>query len=82
MITETLLLVKLEFLNYSEPGPGSPDCDGDKTLRRHPRKRDQGAVVRSPPAPEETDDTPGDDSSPASHAAYIRTLTERLSYDF
>jgi len=67
-------------VNSGEPGLTSPDCDGDKTLRRHPRqteRRERGAV-RSPPTPG-TDPVP---PSQASHAAYIRTLTERLSYDF
>ena len=81
MITRALFLAKLKFLNYSEPGLGSPDCDGDKTLRRHPRKTQRGEVragaqVGATPSPS-AENTP-----PASHAAYIRTLTERLSYDF
>ena len=79
-ISRTLLLAELKFLHYSEPGLTSPDCDGDKTLRRHPRqteRRERGAVS-SPPTPG-TDPVP---PSQASHAAYIRTLTERLSYDF
>ena len=66
------MLFELKVANYSEPGPGpgSPDCDGEKTLRRAPRKTERGAAVVA--ASQETD----------SHAAYIRSLTERLSYDF
>ena len=68
--------MEVKLANYSEPGPGpgSPDCDGEKTLRRVPRKTERRAVVVS----EETDG-PGPASS---HAAYIRSLTDRLSYDF
>ena len=52
--------------------PESPDADGDKTLRRHPRKT-------SEPEP-----GPGPAPDSGSHAEYIRCLTERLSqsYDF
>jgi len=52
----------------------SPDADGDKTLRRHPRKTSDSG--HCPP--------PVLDSDSGSHAEYIRSLTERLSqsYDF
>ena len=53
--------------------PESPDADGDKTLRRHPRKTS------------EPDPGPGpapDSSGSGSHAEYIRCLTERLSQSY
>lgn len=55
--------------------PESPDADGDKTLRRHPRKTSEPEPGPGP-AP--------DSSGSGSHAEYIRCLTERLSqsYDF
>ena len=72
------MLFELKVANYSEPGPGpgSPDCDGEKTLRRAPRKTERGAAVVAA-----SQQTEGNGPS-SSHAAYIRSLTERLSYDF
>ena len=62
--------------------PESPDADGDKTLRRQPRKSESGQSRSSPPSSEPEPETPN--YPPTSHADYIRTLTDRLSltYDF
>ena len=56
--------------------PESPDADGDKTLRRHPRKTSEPEPGPGP--------APDSSAGSGSHAEYIRCLTERLSqsYDF
>merc|ERR1719270_1269114 len=75
--------------------PESPDADGDKTLRRHPRKTSESSRTTppstGPPTSTVTDylDTTASPPPPppsSSHAEYIRSLTDRLSvslsYDF
>ena len=87
--------------NFIFSDPESPDTDGDKTLRRHPRKTptttppisaensnftgsETGSPVAAPAPLTDYSGETRETESGASHAEYIRVLTDRLSlsYDF